>query len=78
MSFHIDQAAEEIKQLRELNAELLSALKYTRLFLGQPTPVSAEIDELIAKAEKLRTDEEKGAALRGGRVTFPAKAERLR
>jgi hypothetical protein len=44
----------QIEQLRELNAEFLRALKYTRLFVGQPTPVSEEIDELIAKAEKLK------------------------
>lgn len=41
----------QVLELREVNAELLEALKYTRLFVAQPTPVSDKIDGIIAKAE---------------------------
>lgn len=44
----------EVLELREEKAELLEALKYTRLFVGQPTPVSDKIDGIIAKAEALK------------------------
>lgn len=41
-------------KLLALNAGLLEALKSTRWFVSQPTPLSKEIDELIAKAEALK------------------------
>ena len=47
----LDAYEAHVKELKALNAELLAALKHTRLFIGQPTPLSAEIDALIAKAE---------------------------
>jgi hypothetical protein len=42
---------ENLEELQALNADLLAALKHARLFVSQPTPLSAEIDALITKAE---------------------------
>lgn len=43
-----------IEELRELNAELLDALKYCRRFLSKRDHDTDYLDTMIAKAEKLK------------------------